>query len=118
MSYDIAVWEGPPPDNDVRALEMYNALLQRYHHSNTAPTSRIRGFVSSLTDRYPDLTELPAAKVDDSPWVDAPLLLNASGPMFYFGLAFSKVDEVLPFISGTVHKHGLVGFDPQLGHMI
>jgi hypothetical protein len=97
MSFDLAVWEGPRPASSDEALERFEELYERYiEEKMETPSPTIVRFVKALTATFPDLTDLPDDRVDESPWSDGPLLGNASGPFFYFGMSFSRVEEVFP----------------------
>ncbi|MFF4498806.1 hypothetical protein [Streptomyces sp. NPDC001546] len=69
--------------------------------------------------RWPDLS--PDDDEDDedaSPWSDSPLINNASGPLFYFGMVFSKYSEAVPFAAEVAKSLRLTCFDPQNGRLI
>jgi hypothetical protein len=119
MSFDLAVWEGTRPESSDEALERFQELYDRYiEEKMESPSPTIIRFVRTLTTTYPDLSELPSDRLDESPWADGPLLGNASGPFFYFGISFSRVEEVVPFIAETARTHGLICFDPQSGEVL
>jgi hypothetical protein len=113
MSYDLAVWDGPSPADDVAALEVFEDLYERFvGGAGQPPTTRIRQYVEGLVARWPDL----GADDEDgvaSPWSDGPLINNASGPLFYFGMVFSKYQEAASFAANLARTSGLVCFDPQ-----
>jgi hypothetical protein len=116
VSYDLAVWEGPkPPDNEA-ALRTYNELMARMEarREPTEPTPAIASYVEALLQRWPDITEDAGA---DSPWSDGPLIDNASGSVFYFGMVFSMADEASEFAAQLARDRGLVCFDPQEGRL-
>jgi len=55
---------------------------------------------------------------DASPWSDGPLIDNSSGPLFCFGMVFSKYQEASVFAADTAWTSGLVCFDPRNGRLI
>jgi hypothetical protein len=113
MSYDLAVWDGPRPADDAAALEVFEDLYGRFKESTSEPpTPRIRQYVEGLVARWPDLSADDEDE-DASPWSDGPLINNASGPLIYFGMVFSKYQEVASFAAGLARASGLVCFDPQ-----
>jgi len=76
MSYDLAVWEGDRPADDVSAASEVERLYDRYIASEdrAEPTARIAAYVAALLERYPDIgTEAGA----DSPWSTGPLMSEA-----------------------------------------
>jgi hypothetical protein len=116
MSYDLAVWEGARPKSNDEALSTFEKLYdQHFEVEKSPPSAAIAQYVKAITARYPCMTELPEERVDESPWSDGPIIENASGPIFYFGLSFSRVKEVAPFCAETAHAQGLTCFDPQSG---
>lgn len=93
MSYDLAVWEGDRPANDRAAAAEFEALYDRYIESNETvePTERIAAYVAALLARFPDI-DTDAG--DESPWSSGPLMSEASGPLVYFPMVWSRCDEV------------------------
>jgi hypothetical protein len=116
VSIDLAVWEGEVPSSDRQALQTFLTLYDRHIESGdeTPPTPAIAGYVAALLGRYPDLTELDDASVDESPWSDGPLIGNAAGPFLYFGFVRSAgFEEAWRFAVETAKAAALVCFDPQ-----
>ncbi|MEV8516875.1 hypothetical protein [Dactylosporangium sp. NPDC051484] len=112
MSYDLAVWEGDRPANDVAAAAEFERLYDRYIESDDAaePTARIAAYVTALLDRFPDIgTEAGA----DSPWSTGPLMGEASGPLVYFPMVWSRCEEVSAWAAHLAEEHGLNCYDPQ-----
>ncbi|MFJ9447885.1 hypothetical protein ACIRRH_39565 [Kitasatospora sp. NPDC101235] len=118
MSYDLAVWEGERPDSDAAARVMFTDLYGEFMGGRgVEPTARIRQYVEALVARWPDLS--PDDEDEDaSPWSDGPLIRNASGPLFYFGMVFSKYQETAPYAVDVARSSGLVCFDPQGGRLL
>jgi hypothetical protein len=110
MSYDLAVWEGDRPSDDVVAAARYESLMEQMESGELGdPTPRIRAYVNALLARWPDIDE-----AEDSPWASSPLMGEASGPLVYFPMVFSRADEASTFAAGLARDHGLVCFDPQM----
>jgi hypothetical protein len=118
VSYDIAVWVGEQPADDEAAKAQYEALSARDRAESDPPDSRLIDYVTALTQRFPDLTDLDDDEVDDSPWADGPLIDNVDGTFFYFALTYSGIHEALPFVAQTAKAHGLVCFDPQEDRLV
>jgi hypothetical protein len=116
MSYDLAVWEGARPATNEAALTTYNELMDRAEAMTEpqAPTPAIAGYVDALLSRWPDITDDAG---EDSPWSDGPLINNANGGLFYFGMVFSMADEASEFAAQLARERGLVCFDPQEGRL-
>jgi hypothetical protein len=116
MSYDLAVWEGDRPANDVAAAAEFEFLYGRYIESDqpVEPTPSMVAYVAALLDRYPDI-DLDTG--DDSPWSSGPLLSQASGPLVYFPMVWSRCDEVSAWAARLAEDHALNCYDPQLGQL-
>jgi len=113
VSVDLAVWEGERPSSDKVAANTYAELYSRYIERDdpVPPTEAIVRYVNTLLDRWPDWTEDdPAGR----PWVDSPLIEDASGPLFYFGIVNdTAAADVWRYAVETAEAQGLICFDPQ-----
>lgn len=123
MSYALAVWEGVRPVNDEAAAatfeDLYREHMRHMGGQKTPTTPLIRQYVEALVTRWPDLS--PDDDEDDedaSPWSDGPLINNSSGPLFYFGMVFSRCQDGASFAADLARTLGLVCFDPQDGRLI
>jgi hypothetical protein len=98
VGFDLAVWEGDPPG------------IGRVHR----PVAAHRRLRRGLLARWPDI-ESDAGL--DSPWSDGPLLGNASGRLFYFGMTYSSnrdlLREAIDYAVALAAERGLVCYDPQ-----
>lgn len=112
MSYDLAVWEGDRPADGAAAAAQFQSLYERYVESGrrVEPTERIATYVAALLDRYPDIDTDAGA---DSPWSTGPLLSDASGPLVYFSMVWSRCDEVSAWAARLAEDHALNCYDPQ-----
>ncbi len=114
VTYDLAVWEGDRP-NDGGGGADFQALYDRYigsDHDIVPPTPAIRAYVEALLDRWYEMDD-PRDVDDLSPWTDAPLMTDASGPIIYFGIRHSMADEVSAECARMAAERGLVCFDVQ-----
>lgn len=112
MSYDLAVWEGEPPSNDLAAAAEFKLLFARYMAAGEplAPTPRIAWYVQALLDRFPDIgTEAG----QDGPWSTEALMGEARGPLVYFPMVWSRREEVSAWAAQVAEGLGLNCFDPQ-----
>jgi hypothetical protein len=108
MSYDLAVWGGELP-RDEEADEVFDELFDRYLDSEdglTEPSPRIEAYVEALAERYPD--DVPA-----SPWASPPVMDEASGPIVYLLMSYSRAEEVAEYAATLARELGLVCYDPQ-----
>ncbi|NUV62724.1 hypothetical protein [Streptomyces sp. CAI-85] len=109
MSYDLAVWAGDRPFDNRAAGSTYDELYERYLESDDVvvpPVPRIVAYVEALVARYPD---------DDRSivWASPPVIEEASGPIVYLLMSYSKAEEVSEYAAELAGEHGLVCFDPQ-----
>ncbi len=117
MSYDFAVWEGPPPLSNVHGASEFERrrMAASSPIEDALPCGSIRNLVTSLLSVYPDRD---APGVVDSPWVDAPLINNAIGTMAYLRVVESHADAVRKLIDDESARLGLVAYDPQAAHLV
>jgi hypothetical protein len=116
MSYDLAVWEGPRPKTNDEAVQTFEALrAQHMGGKSPEPTPAIRAYVEALLAKYPDLDD---DNEDTCPWADAPLIGNATGPLFYFAMVYSQAERAVVFAAQLAKEHGLVCLDPQSSELI
>lgn len=120
VSFDLAVWEGPLPISDAAALALFKRLSAEHVGSPpfAPPTEKIRSFLADITKIYPEARDLPYERFDEAVWSDGPLINNAGGPFFYFGIVWTRAKEVAPVVARIAAKHGLVCFDPQSGRRV
>jgi hypothetical protein len=112
MSYDLAVWEGDRPADDVAAAAEFQRLYDRYIESDdlAQPTARVAAYVAALLDRYPDIGTDAG---EESPWSTGPLMSEARGPLVYFPMVWSRCDEVSAWAAKLAEEHELNCYDPQ-----
>ena len=110
MSYDLAVWDGDRPIDDRQASSRYDELYERYLESGDVvvpPALRIVAYVEALVARYPDDGDRSVV------WASTPVIEEASGPLVYLLMSYSKAEEVSEYAAELAREHGLVCFDPQ-----
>lgn len=84
VSYDLAVWDGNRPADDRQARSRYD---ERYLESDDVlvpPAPRIVAYVDTLVARYPDDVDRNVV------WASPPVTDEASGPIVYLLMAYSK----------------------------
>jgi hypothetical protein len=117
VSYDLAVWEGDRPADDVAAGETFEQLYSRYLDKEwqTPATPRLAAYVEALLDRWVDLTA--DDDEDLSPFAAGPVRDEASGRLIYFAMSYSRARVVSASAAVLAAEHGLVCFDPQYGRL-
>jgi hypothetical protein len=115
VSYDLAVWEGDRPANDFAARARFKELHEQYMGAgHVAPTERIVAYVMALLERHPDLSADDDEDAEDgSPWSTSPLLSEASGPLVYFPMVWSRAEQASAWAAELAARHGLNCYDPQ-----
>lgn len=109
VSYDLAVWDGEKPRDDDEAGRVFDEFYERHLGSEdvtTEPSPRIEAYVEALVQRYPD--DLPR-----SVWASPPVIDEASGPIVYLLMTYSRAEEVSEYAAALAREHGLVFYDPQ-----
>jgi len=104
VSYDLAVWEGDVPRSDKVAAREFEELYERYFtESPRRPHAAIRAYVEALAEKWPE--------DDAGAWSSGPLIDNASGPIVYLSMVYSRADEVSEAAAQLAADHDLVCFD-------
>ena len=109
MTYTLAVWDGDTPADDVQAADEYDRLVELTEDHSIPATPKIRRYVETLLARWPDITERAG---EISPWADGPLISDATGPLFVFGLSTFLGEEPFRYCRTVAREQGLVFFDP------
>jgi hypothetical protein len=103
MSFDLAVWAGPAPADDVDGLRAYQLLFDRYlgdDAGEVAPVVQVQAFVAAVLARWPEPDRLR---------------VEARGPFAYLSMSWQDGDEVTPEVAAMADDQGLNCFDPQSG---
>ncbi|MFE3329013.1 hydroxymethylbilane synthase [Streptomyces sp. NPDC059176] len=109
VSYDLAVWDGERPLDDDAAGSAFDEMHERYLESEDVavpPSPRIEAYVNALIERYPEDDR-------DSPWASPPVIDEASGPIVYLLMSYSRAEEVSEYAASLAREYGLICFDPQ-----
>jgi hypothetical protein len=112
MSFDLAVFYTTTPLTDADALKRYIGLCDANEVSkHIEPSPKVAAFVKDLTDRYPQIDDLPQDDFDDDcPWS---IGFDLSEGHVIMCMIAGISDEVLDTIIELAKKHGLVCFCPQ-----
>src|SRR5258708_35288093 len=114
MSYDLGVWYADRPLGDAEAGVIYRAFCRdTLRLGGYSP--QISAFYLEPVHRSPELHAFPEERVDEGVWNVSPL--DRSGMHVLLPMAYSRADEVVPFVRALADKHGLVCFDPQEGRV-
>ncbi len=109
MSYDLVVWAGDRPADADALDELYEELMELQEDNDddeTPPNPRLVEFAKALLERWPEISA-------GGPWVVEPLIADAVGDLFPFGVQFEYAGDVAEYAAVLAEKHGLVLFDPQ-----
>jgi len=109
MSHSVAIVLPPVPTDDENAWGLLDSLIEEQ-----GPRPEVfQTLHDQLTAHYPCLSSLSDDDVDDGVWSDGPLINNFGHRAAVLGLAFSHVEEVMPFLITTAIDLGLIVFDMQ-----
>ncbi len=120
MSYDLAVWAGPQPSDDVAAHAEYESRASAAEVSSEPPSPVMDAFLTAVLSRYPDQDQDQDEDEDDEygPWATSPLREDAHGDFAYLTTVPGTPTDVLLWIAQTAAAHGLVCYDPQIESVI
>ncbi|WP_256339763.1 MULTISPECIES: hypothetical protein [unclassified Streptomyces] len=66
--------------------------------------------MATLLERWCDITE---DEGDSSPWATGPLIDEASDPLIYLAMRWSRAEEASDYATAVAESMGLVCFDVQ-----
>src|SRR5260370_382566 len=107
MSYNVAIVIPPVPADDGAAWAELDGLIEQ---KGTRPAV-FQELHDRLTTRYPCMCSVPDDQIDDTVWSDGPLINNFLHRAAVLGMSYSRVEEVLPFITTTANSLDLAVFD-------
>lgn len=112
MSFDIAVWS-----NTSRAVKESFTIYERLCEGDITvlnpqmgSDNAIKSFLAELTARYPTGAAYSDEDIDQCVWNSR---FDMSDAHVIIAMVYSRVSEVLPFISMLADKYDLTAFDPQ-----
>ncbi|MGI8329973.1 hypothetical protein ACRYCC_08395 [Actinomadura scrupuli] len=107
MSYDLALWEGAQPADDVEGGAVYERLYDTYmEDEEIEPTPRVLAYAVALAERWANLNG-----VETSRW--GPVIDSVSGPMIYLTMPYGRSEQLSAEAVQLAVEHGLVCYDPQ-----
>ena len=113
MSFDVALWYRAKPMGRAEALSFYKSLCEG-DTSDIEPNPAVATFVREVTAKYPQIDDVPEEQLDECPWNIA---FDQSEGHVIICIAWSRCDEIVPWVTGLAAKHGLTYFDPQSGEV-
>lgn len=114
MGYDFAAYDGPVPATNAEAMMVLNSMDNWLQGEPTPPTERLQAYLDELKQVWPGDTD---EELEASPWKAWPLEMDASGPLFYTSLRWSKARAFLKMAEIGL-RHGLVVIDPESGQLL
>jgi hypothetical protein len=115
MSYDLGVFFTSRPLSEDDAMERYSAYCSGDYSHFLEPSAQIDAFLKDLTDRYPQIDDVPEDDLDSCPWSIA---FDVSEGHVVMAMVHSRSEEVAPFVVSLAETHGLVCVDPQDGRVL
>jgi|SRR5215472_13935842 len=115
MSYTVDLVVGPLPDSDKAAWSKIQELREVYYGDKREKAAALIALHSMLTGRYPCLCSYADddPQVEQCPWADGPMIGNFAHDMGMLAIAFSRTEEVLPFIIEKANSLGITVADGQ-----
>lgn len=118
MSYTVDLIVGDLPADNKRAWAVIERLREAYYDDTREKAPGLLALHQRLTARYPCLSSYADDEpADDCPWADGPMIGNFAHDMGMLAIAFSRADELLPFIVGHAHALGISVADGQSGEI-
>ncbi len=109
MSFDLGVWHLASGPGAARAGDVYGRLCEG-DLSDVIPHPSVAAFLEEITERFPQIDEWPEETIDDCPWNVA---FDVSDAHVLMCIAWSRCEEVAPWILEVARKHHLFLYDPQ-----
>ena len=113
MSYDLAVWVGPPPVEEAAVFERYRRLVRNTEQCNYPPVPALVAFVEELLDLLPDDPD----QVGGSPWAGPPLE-DAVGDLVILSFTGQAIALAQSVCSRLASERGLTCYNPQTGSVV
>lgn len=111
MSYTFAICTKRLPSDPAAAMREFETLVDQ-----PEPNSAVfEELIDRLTARYPCICDLSDDEVDNGVWCSGPLRQGQYTVATVFGLVFSRVEEVMPFVIETATGLGFTVLDWQTG---
>jgi hypothetical protein len=119
MSYTLDFVLSRVSSDNKEAFQELENLQERYCDDEKERNIVLVALHDALIQRYPCLCSYadddPA--IDESPWVDGPLMENFRSEMGMVAISYSRVDEVVPFVIQTAIDLKITVFDGQTGEI-
>jgi hypothetical protein len=117
MSYSLVFSRTPIPSDDDEAFSWVRKQLDVYRSDSRPPHPQLKLLHDVLTDKYPCLCDLPDEHIAEAVWCSGPLIDRFSHNLAVVSVAFTRLEEVMPFIVAAALRLGCAVFDLQ-GKMI
>jgi hypothetical protein len=107
MSFDLCILDAEPSI----AISEASRLYQDFDiDGTTAPNQKISSLIQEITSRYPQIDDYADEDIDNCPWAVA---FDVDEKCVVICISFSRVGDVVDWISEVASKHDLVCYDPQ-----
>jgi hypothetical protein len=117
MSYSLVFTREAIPYDDQEALSWVRTQLETYYVDSRPPHPQLKSLHDALTGKYPCLCDLPDDQIDEAVWCCGPLIDDFSHDIAVVFVAFTRLEDVMPFIVETALDMGCAVFDLQ-GKMV
>lgn len=113
MSYSLVFSRAPIPGDDDEAFSWVRKQLDAYRLDSRLPHPQLKLLHDVLTEKYPCLCDLPDEQINEAVWCSGPLIDRFSHDLAVVSVAFTRLEEVMPFIVATALGMGCSVFDLQ-----
>ena len=100
MSFTVDLILTDVPEDNKEAWEFIEKLREEYYEDKSGAHEKLVKLHGVLTKKYPCLCSYDDddPDIDNSPWADGPMINNFASKMGMLAIAFSRADEIFPFI--------------------
>ncbi len=109
MSYDLAIWRGPRPADDVAAGEEYERRFDAFELARLPPSTEMAAFRADLLASDAALRQ---------PGEYSRLDMAATGNFLYITMTFDNAELGAALITQLARQHDLIVYDPQLESLV
>lgn len=115
MSFDLVVWSATAVGNDKDAAELYRRLCDAPEdaYKGLPESSRVHAFYAELTERHPEIDDVPEDRIDDTDFCPWSIAFDRSDRHILMCAVWAKATYVEETVRTLASKHGLAVFNPQ-----
>lgn len=115
MSFTVDFILTELPKEETEAWSFIERLREEYYEDNSGAHEKLVQLHSVLTQKYPCLCSYADddPELDKCPWSDGPMINNFASKMGMVAIAYSRADELFPFILEKALELDIIVADGQ-----